>query len=197
MSNSPFDQRHRFVASGIWKLPFGKDGLVMNNDSKAARLLGNWQVNGILTLQTGTPFTVTAADNSQTGGNHAAYANCVSDPFANSTSNRFAITNSKPGAAGVYINPNSFATPAIGTFGSCRPRLVHGPGLENVDLSLFKQFPLGEVRKIELRFEFFNAFNHANFANPAAGLTNTNTFGKITSTVNDPREIQMAGKFYF
>ena len=75
--------------------------------------------------------------------------------------------------------------------------MVHGPGLENVDLSLFKQFPLGEVRKIELRFEFFNAFNHANFANPADSLTNTTTFGKVTSTVNDPREIQMAGKFYF
>ena len=51
--------------------------------------------------------------------------------------------------------------------------------------------------KIELRFEFFNAFNHANFANPAASLTNTATFGKVSSTVNDPRQIQMAGKFYF
>jgi outer membrane receptor protein involved in Fe transport len=197
MSNSPFDQRHRFVASGIWKLPFGKDGWVMNNDSKTARFLGNWQLNGILTLQTGLPFSVTAADNSQTGGNHAAYANCLSDPFANTTSDRSAISNSKPGAAGVFINPNAFSTPAIGAFGSCRPRLVDGPGSENVDLSLFKQFPLGEVRKIELRFEFFNAFNHANFANPAASLTNTATFGKVTATVNDPREIQMAGKFYF
>jgi hypothetical protein len=195
MSNSPFDQRHRFVASGIWKLPFGKDGWVMNNDSKAARFLGNWQLNGILTLQTGTPFTVAAADNSQTGGNHAAYANCLSDPFANTTTSRAAISTQS--ASGVYINSNAFSTPTPGTFGSCRPRLVHGPGLENVDLSLFKQFPLGEVRKIELRFEFFNALNHANFANPAASLTNTTTFGKVTSTVNDPREIQMAGKFYF
>lgn len=167
----------------------------MNNDSMAARLLGNWQVNGILTLQTGTPFTVTAADNSQTGGNHAAYANCLTNPFAGATSSRSAISTQS--FSGVYINPSAFSTPAIGTFGSCRPRLVHGPGLENVDLSLFKQFPLGEVRKIELRFEFFNAFNHANFANPAASLTNTTTFGKVTSTVNDPREIQMAGKFYF
>jgi hypothetical protein len=185
------------VASGEWKLPFGKDGWVMNNDSKAARFLGNWQLNGILTLQTGLPFNVTAADNSQTGGNHAAYANCISDPFANTTTSRSAISNSTPGATGIYINPGAFATPTPGTFGSCRPRLVHGPGSESVDLSLFKQFPLGEVRKIELRFEFFNAFNHANFANPASSMTNTNIFGKVTATVNDPREIQMAGKFYF
>jgi outer membrane receptor protein involved in Fe transport len=195
MSNSPFDQRHRFVASGEWKLPFGKDGWVMNNDSKTARLLGNWQLNGILTLQTGLPFTVGAADNSQTGGNHAAYANCLTNPFANTTTNRSAISTQS--FSGVYLNPTAFATPAAGTFGSCRPRLVHGPGAENVDLSLFKQFPLGEVRKIELRFEFFNAFNHANFANPAASLTNTTTFGKVSATVNDPREIQMAAKFYF
>jgi hypothetical protein len=66
-----------------------------------------------------------------------------------------------------------------------------------VDLSLFKQFPLGEVRKIELRFEFFNAFNRANFANPATSMSNIATFGKVSSTVNDPREIQLAGKFYF
>jgi outer membrane receptor protein involved in Fe transport len=195
LSNSPFDQRHRFVASGIWKLPFGKDGWLMNNDSKTAAFLGNWQANGILTLQTGTPFTVTAADNSQTGGNHAAYANCLTNPFTNTTTSRSAISTQS--FTGVYINPNSFSTPTAGTFGTCRPRLVHGPGLENVDLSLFKQFPLGDVRKIELRFEFFNAFNHANFANPAASLTNTTTFGKVSSTVNDPREIQMAAKFYF
>ena len=75
--------------------------------------------------------------------------------------------------------------------------MYHGPGRENVDFSLFKQFPLGDVRKIELRFETFNAFNHANFSNPASSVANTTTFGKITSTVNDPRQIQLAGKFYF
>jgi hypothetical protein len=75
--------------------------------------------------------------------------------------------------------------------------MYHGPGRENVDLSLFKQFPIKEAMKVELRFEFFNAFNHANFANPASSLTNIATFGKVSSTVNDPRQIQMAGKFYF
>ena len=194
-SNSPFDQRHRFVASGLWRLPFGQDGWIMNNDSRTARLLGNWQLNGIVTLQTGLPLNITAPDNSQTGGNHAAYANCVSDPFANTTTSRIAISTQN--VPGVFINPNGFSIPGPGTFGTCRPRLFHGPGSQNVDMSLFKQFPLGEVRKIELRFEFFNLFNHANFANPATSMSNTATFGKVSSTVNDPREIQMAGKFYF
>lgn len=194
-SNSPFDQRHRFVASGQWLLPIGKGGWVLNNDSVAARLVGGWQVNGIVTLQTGNPFNVTAADNSQTGGSHAAYANCVSNPYVGTTTDRAAI--STRGVAGVFLNAAGFSVPSVGTFGSCRPRMYHGPGRENVDLSLFKQFPIREAMKVEFRFEFFNAFNHANFANPASSLNNTTTFGKISSTVNDPRQIQMAAKFYF
>jgi len=194
-SNSPFDQTHRFVASGQWKLPFGKDGSIMANDSMAARLLGNWQLNGILTLQTGLPMNISAPDNSQTGGSHASYANCVANPFAGTTTNRAAISTQS--ASGVFISPSGFTVPTAGTFGTCRPRLFHGPGSRNVDLSLFKQFPLGDVRKIELRFEFFNAFNHANFANPATSMSNTATFGKVSSTINDPRQIQLAGKFYF
>src|SRR5260370_29540852 len=125
MSNSPFDQRHRFVASGEWKLPFGKDGWLMNNDSKTARLLGNCQFNGIVSLQTGTPFNVTAADNSQTGGSHAAYANCVSNPFANTTTNRLPI--STQGDSDVFVNSSAFSTPTPCTFVSCKPALLHGP----------------------------------------------------------------------
>lgn len=198
-SNSPFDQRHRFVANGEWMLPIGKGGWVLNSDSLASRLLGNWQVNTIVTLQTGTPFNVTAPDNSQTGGNHAAYANCVSDPYAGATTDRAQISSpaSNKALPGRFLNVAAFAIPAVGAFGSCRPRMYHGPGGENVDLSLFKQFPLGDVRKIELRFEAFNAFNHANFSNPAASLSNSDTFGKVSSAVNDPRQIQLAGKFYF
>lgn len=194
-SNSPFDQRHRFVASGEWMLPIGKDGWVLNNDSIASRLLGGWQANAIVTLQTGTPFSVGAPDNSQTGGNHASYANCVGNPFAGTTSDRASISTQN--ASGIFINPSGFAPTTAGTFGSCRPRMYHGPGAKNVDFSLFKQFSLGDVRKIELRFEAFNAFNHANFANPSANVSNPATFGKVGSTVNTARQIQLAGKFYF
>ena len=194
-SNSPFDQTHRLVGSGEWKLPVGQGGLVLNGNSTASKLLGNWQLNTIATLQTGNPFTVTAADNSQTGSVHPAYANCTGNPFAGTTSNRSQISN--PNGTGIFISPSGFSEPAIGTFGSCRPRMFHGPGSQNVDLSLFKQFPLKEAYKIELRFEAFNAFNHADFANPAAALTNAAIFGKVTSTVNNPRQIQMAAKFYF
>jgi len=194
-SNSPFDQRHRFVAAAGWRIPVGRGGLLLNSDSLASRLLGGWQLNAIVTLQTGNPFNVTASDNSQTGGNHASYANCLGDPFLGATSSREQETN--PANPLRYIRLSAFSQPGVGTFGSCRPRMYHGPGRQNSDLSVFKQFRLGEVRQIELRFEAFNALNHANFGNPSASVANPATFGQITSVVGDARQIQVAGKFYF
>lgn len=194
-SQAPIDQRQRFVASTLYRLPIGKGGLIMNNDSKAASLLGGWQVNGIVTLQSGLPFNVTANDNSQTGGSHAAYANCVSDAYIGATKNRQAISTQS--ASGAYINLAAFSQPGNGQFGTCKPRPYAGPGSSNVDASLFKQFAFTEVRKLELRFEFFNLFNHADFAAPGSSITSPATFGKVNGVFNTARQIQMAGKFYF
>jgi len=63
-SNSPFDTTHRFIGNATWELPIGHGGILLNKDNMASRLIGGWQLNSIVTLQTGTPFTVTAADNS-------------------------------------------------------------------------------------------------------------------------------------
>jgi hypothetical protein len=194
-SNSPFDQRHRFVASAQYKLPIGRGGMVLNNGSAASKLIGGWQLNAIVTMESGNPFNVTATDLTQTGGNHAMYANCNSNAFAGATSDRNAITTQA--ATGRYIVPTAFSQPTTGTFGSCRPRPYAGPGRHNEDLSVFKQFEFTEVRKLEFRFEFFNALNHANLANPAASVATPATFGKISGTVNNARQIQVAAKFYF
>lgn len=195
MSDSAQDVRHRFTGGATWALPIGQGGLVMNNDSLAARLVGGWQANAIVNLQTGIPFNVSAPDVSDTGSNHASYPDCVGDAFAGTSKDpsRYAGSN----APGAYINVDAFAIPALGTFGSCRPRAWHGPGIEEEDLSLFKSFPLGEARKLEFRAEFFNAFNHPSFANPAADVTAPGAFGKSTATTTNPRQIQFVGKFYF
>lgn len=195
--NSPFDTTHRFVGNVIWNLPVGKGGMILNNGGLASRVIGGWQFNSIVTLETGTPFTVTAPDNSATGGNHQSRANCISDPFVGATTDPSKIAGG--GAPGFYLNPAAFAIPALGTFGNCAPRAFHGPGLENVDMSLFKQFLITEHWKVELRGEFFNAFNHANFTNPSASIApaSLGSFGKVFNTVTDPREIQFALKLYF
>ena len=195
MSNSAQDVRHRAVGSATWVLPVGQGGLVMNNGSTAAKLIGGWQANAIVSLQTGIPFDVTAPDVSDTGSNHAAYPNCVGDAFSGASKDPSQYAGSK--APGAYIDIKAFAMPSLGTFGSCRPRAWHGPGIEETDLSLFKSFSLGEARKLEFRAEFFNAFNHPSFANPSANISEPGAFGKSTATTTNPRQIQFVGKFYF
>jgi hypothetical protein len=206
MSNSILDIRHRFVGNFIVDLPFGKGRHFLNNGGVADKIVGGWQVNGIVSLQTGSPFSVTGPDNSFTGSNHSAYASCVGDPFAGTSSSpdQYASTDNK---SGFFINPAAFAAAGKGSFGTCRPRAFHGPGIENTDLSLFKQFKMSERYSLQFRAEFFNAFNHPNFANPSANFGSAN-FGKVTNTIapilgtdsggpGDPREIQLALKLYF
>jgi hypothetical protein len=196
-SYSPFDQTHRFVANAIYNLPIGKGGLVLNNDGFVSRLVGGWQLNAILTLGTGIPFTVTAPDESATGSNHASYASCIGNPYAGSSTDPSRLAGN--GATGFYLNPAAFAIPVLGTFGTCAPRAFHGPGTENLDASLFKTFALSERFRIEFRSEFFNAFNHANFTNPNSSFTTSalGSFGKFSNTTTDPRQIQFALKLHF
>jgi hypothetical protein len=195
MSNSPQDVRHRFVGNAVWELPIGQGGWVLNRDSMASRLLGHWQYNIIGSFQTGIPFDVTAPDESFTGPDHQSYPNCTGDPFAGASTNPREYAGSL--SPGFFINPAAFTNPDPGQFGGCRPRMFHGPGIQDVDMSLFKSFPLGEARRLEFRAEFFNSLNHASFANPSASTSSPGAFGKSTATVTDPREIQVAGKFYF
>ncbi len=195
MSNSAQDVRHRFVGGATWELPIGEGGWIMKNGGTVSNLIGHWQANAIVSLQTGIPFDVTGPDESDTGSNHASYADCVGNPFVNTTKDYHQYAGSQ--APGAFINVAGFATPALGSFGSCRPRMFHGPGIEQEDLSLFKSFPLGEARSIEFRAEFFSAFNHPSFANPSANVSLPGAFGRSTSTTTNPREIQFVGKFHF
>ncbi|MGH9744302.1 MAG: carboxypeptidase regulatory-like domain-containing protein [Candidatus Acidiferrum sp.] len=205
MSNSDFDIRSRFVGNFLWELPVGEGKRFLADSGAASRWLGGWQFNGIVTLQTGSPYSVTASNDGLLGSNHAVYADCVGDPFSGATTNHNLYTTS-----GFLINPAAFAQPAPGTFGTCAPWKYYGPGIQMWDLSLFKQFKITERWKAEFRTEFFNAFNHPNFANPSAGFNPASLggFGKVTNTIapilgsdsggpGDPREIQFALKLYF
>jgi hypothetical protein len=203
MSNSNLDIRNRFVGNFVWELPFGQGRHFLSNPGVVDHALGGWQLNGIVTLQTGSPYSVTAANNGLLGFTHAVYANCISDPFAGATTDPSLYTTS-----GFLINPNAFSQPGPGQFGTCRPRMFHGPGIQMVDLSVFKDFKFTERWYLQFRAEFFNAFNHPNFANPSANISSPGSVGKVSSTLapilgtdsggpGDPREIQFALKLYF
>lgn len=187
--DSMFDVRHRLVGYLTYELPFGKGKKFLDKGGAASYVFGGWQVNTIVTAQTGTTIQISAADRTETGGNHASRPDCVGDARSGASNNP---------RSGYWLNINAFADPAAGQFGNCGVGRYHGPGLTNVDLSLFKSFPVRESMRFEFRTEAFNALNHANFSNPnssyAPGLT---SFGRIDSTIGDPRELQLALKFYF
>jgi hypothetical protein len=190
-SNSYIDIRQRFVGYLTYGLPFGKGQTFLNKGGVVDAVLGGWQANTVVTAQTGAPYTVTAPDETGSGTNQPR-PNCISNPYVG--------TNSDP-RIGPLIAFSAFALPAKGTFGNCASRGFHGPGLQNVDLSLFKSFSLGETRRIEFRAEAFNFLNHANFANPNSAYSASagGVFGRVTATLPNttPRDIQLALKLYF
>jgi hypothetical protein len=202
-SNSDLDIRSRFVGNFLWELPFGEGKRFLSGPGAASRWLGGWQFNGIVTLQTGSPYSVTAANDGLLGFTHAVYADCVGNPYTGATTNHNLYTTT-----GFLINPAAFAQPGPGQFGTCAPFKFYGPGLQVADLSLFKQFKFTERWQLQFRAEFFNAFNHPNFAAPNANIASPGSFGKVSSTLSpilgadsggpgDPREIQFALKLYF
>ncbi|MCU0256326.1 MAG: hypothetical protein MUF60_06260, partial [Vicinamibacterales bacterium] len=82
-------------------------------------------------------------------------------------------------------------------FGNCGINSVRGPGFKSTNLSVFRSIPMGGARRAELRWEVFNLFNNVNYGLPGANVDSPTTFGKISSTVGFPREMQLAVKFYF
>ena len=189
--NSNWDIRHRFVASFVYDIPFFA---VTNPVMKAA--FTKWQANGIITMQTGIPFNVTTGtDTANTGASGSYRPNLVGTPSDTCGSVLVACIN--PAAytvANLYpIVPTAFA------YGSEGRNLLHGPGVENVNFSLFKNFPIKERLFLQFRMETYGLFNHSNFGNPAATI-NTSSFGNITSlNAMGPgsRVIQFALKLQF
>jgi hypothetical protein len=181
-----FDIPHRFVASAIYELPFGA-GKPLLTDGPAAAILGGWSVNGILTLSDGRPFTVTSNDTIGTGQGRITRANCIGDP----TPDGFEPTIDK------WFETSAFSAVSGRNYGTCGSNTLRGPGSKSMNMSLFRNIRLGGERRLELRAEVFNLFNWVNYGFPAANVSNAGTFGRITSTLGDPREMQLAVKFYF
>ncbi len=205
-SNDPLDARQqygpsisgpqRLAVNYGWDLPWKGSGLT-------GKLLGGWGVSGMTIIQSGSPITITDSR----GGSIYGDAGIARAQFCAGMGPRNAGT-----AGGVearlngYFNSAAFcAPPATGDelppnqkatgYGNSSVGFILGPGQNNTDLSLSKNFALRES-KLELRLEFFNAFNHAQFNPPDQSVTD-GTFGNITSTSVNPRLIQFAVKYSF
>ncbi len=193
---APFDIRHSFSASGTYELPFGRGRTYMNGGSKLAEgILGGWSLNWILSLHTGNPQTINCTIG--TGADNGCFALYTGQPlYTNQSVEHFynAAAFSNPPVV-TQVGQTNYAPLGGGN------TQVSGPSFHRLDFSLFKAFPITEKKRFELRVEAFNLTNTPNFALPSSlNFQNTVNFGQITSTVdnpNDPRELQVALKFYF
>lgn len=178
-----FDVRHRFVTSFLYDVPF-----FARSKGLTRAVLGGWQFNGILTLQTGFPFTVNAGVDRSLAAINRDRADILRQPEVYSG-------RSRGEQVARYFDTTAFRLPDLGTFGTVGRNTVTGPGLANFDAAMFKDFRFTEKRYLQFRWEVFNSVNRPNFNNPVAAVSNVN-FGRITSA-RDPRIMQMALKLYY
>lgn len=191
-----FDVRNVVHVSGSYELPFGKGRRWVSSSGAANAILGGWTTNWILTLQDGQPMSFFCSVSTQSGMGCIPLLVPGQNPIGG------------PHNVNRWLNPKAFANPPVATaigqtdyapLGGADPPVV-GPGFHRLDFSLFKEIPVTESKRFEFRAEFFNITNHPNFALPSDRTFSDTNFGQITSTrdnPSDPRQIQLALKFYF
>jgi Carboxypeptidase regulatory-like domain/TonB-dependent Receptor Plug Domain len=178
---SGFDQKHRFVSSTTYELPFGK-GKRFVQSGPAAYVLGGWEVDGIVTLATGNPYTVTL--NSGVNFGAPSWPNRIGPGT---------LSHKTPQA---WFNVKDFVPPPYNTYGNSARSVLYGPGEGNSDLSLQRTFHIHESINLALRGDAFNAFNHPNFLNPSSAIGSA-TAGVISGTNLDNRDMQVSAKLVF
>jgi hypothetical protein len=178
------DRTHSFVLSGIWKLDYfeGSRPLVR-------ALLGDWTVSTIITLQSGTPLTISSGLDRNFDGLTNDRADIVGDPKLDSGRPREELIE-------MWFNTAAFAQPAIGLDGTAGRSIVEGPGYRNVDLGLFRDVALGSRSRVQFRLEATNVLNFVNLQNPGTALNAPTTFAKIRSA-RDMRRIQLGARVSF
>jgi hypothetical protein len=183
---SLFDARQRLVFSYQWLLPFWKDSHIWYKS-----LLGNWQMNGIFSASTGTPFTVYDSSDPSLQGQSPEISGFVGD-----RPNLVGNPNNGPRTASEWFNTQAFQqNTQLGTFGNAGRNIVQAAGLSQWDFGVSKNFRLAESATLQFRGEFFNILNRVNFGVPNDDISSP-TFGQVESAAA-PRQIQFALKLLF
>ncbi len=200
-----FDREHTFTVNYVYTLP-----TLRNRGSLLKYTLGGWEAAGITRFWSGTPFSVLSGNTNPgnlDGSGFGEYG-VSGTTFGGATANYIGgqvFPNNK--TAQQYFNAGAFARPAEGTLGTLGRNVFRGPGINQWDISLYKNINITENVRFQLRLETFNTFNHTQFAglnnvlnlsNPGdIGSTgNSSNTGQVNST-RDPREVQIGAKFYF
>jgi hypothetical protein len=212
-SPAAFDLTQVYHFNLIYQIPsaFAPEGV-------AGKLFDGWQASGILSLQTGYPFSVTESSNVSRSGTDGGGGGIDRPDLAPGRSNSNIVSGASTGCQGIaagtplgtptlYFDPCAFTLQSAGFLGNAGRNILRGPGLANLDFSLVKDTALrrlGEGGRLEFRAEFFNIFNRPNFGMPSnsvlsgtQGSTPLSTAGIITSTATKSRQIQIALKVIF
>jgi hypothetical protein len=178
------DRTHSFVLSGIWKIDYLKE-----SKGVAKALLNDWTVSTIVTLQSGTPLTISSGQDRNLDGMANDRADIIGDPKLGGGRPREELIEQ-------WFNTAAFAQPAIGADGTAGRSIVVGPGYKNVDLGIFRDIGLAGRSVLQIRVEATNVLNFVNLNNPGQSLNAPATFGKIR-TARDMRRIQLGARFSF
>jgi hypothetical protein len=191
---SSTDVHHNFVASYVWAIPFDRAF------RGPKRLTRGWQIQGITRFATGVPIQMnqSVGDTSLAGSPSTDMPDLVGpihimNPRATAGAGTYTYFDQSAFAATSCTLTNGVLAGECGSFGSANRRFFHGPGFNNTDLGLQKTFPITEGKMLEIRGEFFNIFNHAQFTNPSGNIS-SGSFGNVTNA-RDPRIGQVSGKF--
>jgi hypothetical protein len=181
---SKFDVTNNFAASYNVHLPFAQ----YTDNGVVKALVGGWSISGITRFASGIPVTMAESDDRSltgvTGGDLPVYLGGS------------VVGDHNPRDRQPYFNTTAFTRETLGVYGNSSRRFFHGPGINNTDLAVLRNFHIHESHEVQFRAESFNAFNHAQFNNPAATVNNAGTFGQITSA-RPPRIYQIAVKYLF
>jgi hypothetical protein len=177
-----FQIKNRFNWSGGWEIPVGN-----NLKGVSGVLVKGWQVNSIVQLQDGSPFTPrVSGDPARVGARYYARPDRLCD--GNLSGSEQTVTR--------FFDTSCFVPSEPGTFGDSGRNVLIGPGFKSVDFSVFKNFQVTERVRIQFRTELFNAFNFSNYNGPGVSVSSPATFGVIT-TEKDAREIQFGLRITF
>ncbi|MEO8660233.1 MAG: TonB-dependent receptor [Bryobacteraceae bacterium] len=187
-SVSGFDLTHVFTANWNYTLPFGYGQRFKTGNKAVDYIVGSWQINGILLLRSGVPYSLQINGDLANTGNAGTYLRL-------NTSGNPRLDNPTTGR---WFDTSKVSAPAPYTFGTSGRNIMRSDGFKNFDFSLFREFKLpGEANHLEFKVESFNLTNTAVYATPNANLSNATLFGKVTGTANQSRTVQFGLKLNF
>lgn len=188
-SLASFDTPHIFALGYVYELPVGPGKPFLNRGGALGKIVGGWQLNGITHVMSGPPLQIS-------GGNSSGSQAGTQRP--NWTGLDATLSGKVTDRLGAYFDTSAFSRNDPFTFGDA-PRLMpnlRSPAIVNLDVSLFKTISISERLRVQIRTEFFNAWNRAQFGRPNTNF-NSNAFGRINRQVNSPRDIQFGMRILF